>query len=321
MKLVLGTTTLLLGLAGAQSGDRGDTKFRNGQDASVSFTAGGTSKPCTGLYCQDNPLGNPCPCPVAKPCKHLNMPDSHCMYRVDINGTSRPDAECTPVDAAVLGEKAGAIQNGTWSATIAGWENTGEIASGHCLCTAGSADVYESSMWGNCNATSPQWCDKLGNGNACPPMPCSYFWTEWAVCSKSCGGGLQTRTPLVSRQPKNGGKECPAAETRKCNVKQCDASTPTPAPAAPTPSNPKCPSKKLANKHLEAHNLAMQVQNMKEGLKAAKSGCRDTRGEKCNRVHETQNLLEEQLNTPLLSCAGKENCNMMTMSSTHVYSK
>ena len=127
--MVLGTTTLLLGLAGAQSGDRGDTKFRNGQDASVSFTAGGTSKPCTGLYCQDNPLGNPCPCPVAKPCKHLNMPDSHCMYRVDINGTSRPDAECTPVDAAVLGEKAGAIQNGTWSATIAGWENTGEIAS------------------------------------------------------------------------------------------------------------------------------------------------------------------------------------------------
>jgi hypothetical protein len=31
------------------------------QDA---FTAGGTSGACTGLYCQDNPLGNPCPCPV-----------------------------------------------------------------------------------------------------------------------------------------------------------------------------------------------------------------------------------------------------------------
>jgi len=302
--------------------------FRNGQPISAAYTAGGTSKPCTGLYCQDNPLGNPCPCPIHKPCKHLNVPDGHCMNRVDINGTSRPDSTCTGFESslkalvAAKDPKAQAMLVGNWSATIAGWENTGVIQKGTCLCTAGSANVYKSVEWGNCNATAPKWCDKNGNGNACPPMPCKYFWTEWTVCSKTCGGGLQTRTPLISRKPKNFGKACPAAETRKCNVKKiCNLPVPTPAPAAPTPTNKKCPSKKLANRHLEAHNLAMQVQNMKEGLKAAKSGCRDTRGEKCNRIHETRNLMEEQLNTHLLSCAGKTNCKSMTMSSTHVYTK
>ena len=34
--------------------------FRDGQAVSASFTAGGTSPPCTGLYCQDNPIGIVC---------------------------------------------------------------------------------------------------------------------------------------------------------------------------------------------------------------------------------------------------------------------
>merc|ERR1719181_62718 len=86
-----------------------DVSFRNGQPASAAYTAGGTSKPCTGLYCQDNPLGNPCPCPVYKPCRHDN--DGHCLNRVDIKGVSHPDHECAYTSP------------GTWSAIMAGREN------------------------------------------------------------------------------------------------------------------------------------------------------------------------------------------------------
>ena len=75
---------------------------------SAAYTAGGTSKPCTGLYCQDNPLGNPCPCPVVKPCRHQN--DGHCMNRVNIMGRYSPCSYHIP---------------GVWSAEMAGMINLG----------------------------------------------------------------------------------------------------------------------------------------------------------------------------------------------------
>jgi len=125
--------------------------FRNGQPASNAFTAGGTSPPCTGLYCQDNPIGNPCPCPDVKPCRHEN--DGHCMQRVNINGQYSP---CE----YVIG--------GVWSAQIAGELNLGTRNWGACLCTAGTEDVYLAGAWGNCDPNNPQWCDKDGKGNACP---------------------------------------------------------------------------------------------------------------------------------------------------------
>ena len=110
---------------------------------------------CTGLYCQDNPIGNPCPCPIYKPCRHDN--DGHCLNRVDIQGVSHPDHECeytTP---------------GTWNATMAGRENLGSLSplyglgpgmpKGNCMCTAGSTDLYHHTKWGNCNPKNPQWCE------------------------------------------------------------------------------------------------------------------------------------------------------------------
>jgi len=289
------TVAIVLGLAAA--GGKGDISFRNGQPASVAFTAGGTSPPCTGLYCQDNPLGNPCPCPVWKPCKHDNIPDSHCMYRVNIEGRSMADEQCETV------------RPGTWSAEVAGQENRGEIKRG-CMCTAGSSDTYESKMWPICNKTNPQWCDEEGKGNACPPMDCDFFWGPWSTCSATCGGGTQTRVPFVNRKGLHGGSQCPAPETRRCSTKKC------PAPAPPSGGGSssgggkivKCPSKKEMQKQEEANNMAQQVRNMREGLRSAKDGFRDVSSERCNRVSETYNLMEEMNNTPLLSCSGVHNC-------------
>merc|ERR1719453_1232498 len=131
-----------------------DVSFRNGQPASAAYTAGGTSKPCTGLYCQDNPLGNPCPCPVVKPCRHQN--DGHCMNRVNIMGRYSPCSYHIP---------------GVWSAEMAGMINLGQKKAGGCMCTAGTEDVYTSEKWGNCDPKNPKWCDIKGNGNACPENP------------------------------------------------------------------------------------------------------------------------------------------------------
>ena len=266
--------------------------------------------PCTGLYCEDNPLGNPCPCPVWKPCKHDNVPDGHCMYRVIIAGVKVDDDTCAHPVA------------GTWNATFAGKENLGQIPSGHCLCTAGSSDIYEAVKFGNCNRTSPQWCDKDHNGNACPPRNCEYTFTAWTGCTKTCGGGTQTRTALVTKPPKASsdgrvpGKACPQPEVRKCNVAACPL--PTPAPA-PTPSN-KCDTKAMNKKHQDK-NHAHQVQNMREGLQAASGTCRDRSGERCNRVEETTNLREQKLNTHLLSCSGVPGCKEETVSMSFSYSK
>ena len=159
-----------------------DLSFRNGQAASAAYTAGGTSEPCTGLYCQDNPLGNPCPCPFYKPCRHNN--DGHCLNRVDIMGARHPDHECAYVTA------------GTWSAAFAGMENTGKAPPGNCMCTAGSTDIYSHKDWGVCDSKDPKWCEcdvhtKVCKGNACPtpaPTPAPAVPTPQAAPSGSGSG-------------------------------------------------------------------------------------------------------------------------------------
>ncbi|CAH1773254.1 unnamed protein product, partial [Owenia fusiformis] len=47
-------------------------------------------------------------------------------------------------------------------------------------------------------------------------------WSNYSVCSVSCGGGIQTRT-RVCIGPENGGKPCegPTSETRECSTSPC----------------------------------------------------------------------------------------------------
>jgi len=77
---------------------------------------------------------------------------------------------------------------------------------------------------------------KCGKGKDCPPeweeRPCNTQecdedckmgdWSGWSKCSKSCGGGTQTRTRNQERKRCGGGATCPPeSETRACNTRAC----------------------------------------------------------------------------------------------------
>ena len=50
-------------------------------------------------------------------------------------------------------------------------------------------------------------------------------WDEWqtGLCSKTCGGGLQTNTRTEKVSQKHGGKECSgsASVEESCNTQEC----------------------------------------------------------------------------------------------------
>ena len=49
-------------------------------------------------------------------------------------------------------------------------------------------------------------------------------WSNWTVCSVTCGGGNQTRNRTCSNpEPQNGGKDCVGdfEETQSCNTDTC----------------------------------------------------------------------------------------------------
>eukprot|EP01062_Namystynia_karyoxenos_P050937 TRINITY_DN3979_c0_g2_i1.p1 TRINITY_DN3979_c0_g2~~TRINITY_DN3979_c0_g2_i1.p1 ORF type:complete len:1586 (+),score=449.87 TRINITY_DN3979_c0_g2_i1:111-4868(+) len=51
-------------------------------------------------------------------------------------------------------------------------------------------------------------------------------WSAWSTCDRSCGGGSQTRTRTVTRQPSAGGAACPTlVESQTCNAQACSGAT------------------------------------------------------------------------------------------------
>ena len=49
----------------------------------------------------------------------------------------------------------------------------------------------------------------------------------WSGCTKTCGGGFQTRTRTVETPAANGGSDCvgDASETRACSTGACPTGT------------------------------------------------------------------------------------------------
>lgn len=57
------------------------------------------------------------------------------------------------------------------------------------------------------------------NTHACA-VPVDGGWSNWSVCSASCGGGTQTRT-CTNPSPANGWNNCVGANTQACNTQVC----------------------------------------------------------------------------------------------------
>jgi hypothetical protein len=70
-------------------------------------------------------------------------------------------------------------------------------------------------------------CPILQEEQSCNTQPCPVdcvvsAWSEWGPCTKTCGGGEQTRTRTVISPAANGGQPCPVlSETRTCNEQPC----------------------------------------------------------------------------------------------------
>lgn len=60
------------------------------------------------------------------------------------------------------------------------------------------------------------------NNGVCVPVNCTLSsWSNWSDCSKSCGGGIQTRTRTILSESKYGGTCDSLLDTQNCNTNVC----------------------------------------------------------------------------------------------------
>ena len=54
---------------------------------------------------------------------------------------------------------------------------------------------------------------------------CEWEWGSYSVCSVSCGNGVRTRFPIITKQAKHGGRPCPLSVRRNDTESQACGGT------------------------------------------------------------------------------------------------
>jgi uncharacterized protein YegL len=71
-------------------------------------------------------------------------------------------------------------------------------------------------------------CPSLSLNQKCGQFKCPVDceleeWSDWAECTRECGGGAQTRSRNIKTKPVFGGKGCdPLTDAQPCNTQSCD---------------------------------------------------------------------------------------------------
>lgn len=188
---------------------------------------------CSGVgMCDIDSAGNtgdqpqPCSCPAEHP--YWTCTDSHNpVFPVDGGGCAAADAAGSSTgDSSSSGASGGTTQSDSDYCTGCWGETHGE-------CQAQNGVCY-TAVWGG------RWCP-LGT-TACPdpnggggngdssPVVCENCvvgaWTEWSLCSNTCGGGTRSRTRAVTTEPVGDGDPCPeTTDNVLCNTLPCEHSS------------------------------------------------------------------------------------------------
>ena len=134
------------------------------------------------------------------------------------------------------------------------------------------------------------------NTQACPVNCEVSTWSDWGSCSKTCGGGTQTRMRTITVQSANGGNACPQlTDTQNCNTQSC----PPPPPTLST--NGKC--------GLENGNT-----HCPPGQCCSTSGVCGTSADQCYNNRRTETIYHGK-DVPLASLFAPVNCEVSAWSS------
>merc|ERR1712008_465299 len=136
--------------------------------------------------------------------------------------TPSPDSGCVTVSGGTIGVKC------VFPFKYNGKEYQGctvaDVSDGKLWCST-STDrngnhIGGGGFWGHCPSRN---CQTDQNGTPIEtgptPTPVNCQWSNWGICSETCGVGSQTRTIQVQAQ--NGGIECSGVPIQECNLQLC----------------------------------------------------------------------------------------------------